>query len=170
MKIGRRVIPNALIFFLALTVAGGGYIAIQAEKEPAPDSQTTETQSGPDETNEASSPNASQQEANTGQPAPEPARSALTPSITTLDQDSSNVYLSVLVNGTTGGTCAATFQKAGYNSVTQTAPVGRVTSYYACQGFTFAKSNFPAKGEWVVIVKVTAPEGEGTARGSLMVN
>lgn len=78
------------------------------------------------------------------------------PTVTRLEQaGSGTVAASVIVGNTSSGTCTATFTK-GDQKVSKTAEVIRVTSYYACNGFSFNKSEFPSTGAWNFTVQLTS--------------
>ena len=85
--------------------------------------------------------------ANSGNPT-----NSATISIGSLSQDASNVYVSAIVEGQTTGTCTVRFT-SGSQTVIKTAPLGLVTNYYACQGFTVPKTELPTKGLWDVKIE-----------------
>lgn len=99
-------------------------------------------------------------------PSTQPIRSdTVSVTITQWESNSSKVSVRALVDGLKSGKCIATFTKSGQKGVTQTVPIGIVTSYYACQGFDVPSNNFPIKGTWKVQVRA---EGNGVYNLSAM--
>ncbi|MBI2798430.1 hypothetical protein HYX70_04020 [Candidatus Saccharibacteria bacterium] len=94
----------------------------------------------------------------------------INPQITTIDQNATTVMVRAMVNNATTGTCTLKLQKTGQADITQTAPIARVTSYYACQGFNVPKSQIPINGEWTVTVLFANDQGNGQSGDIINVN
>ena len=90
--------------------------------------------------------------------------------ITSATQDSANIDIGVMVSGAKAGTCTLKLQKSGQSDVVKTAPVGIVTNYYICRGFTVSKSEIPTKGEWKIVIQLTNSSMTGQTEGSIDVN
>lgn len=80
--------------------------------------------------------------------------------ISSISQSDGNTYINAIVNGQTSGTCTLTLTKSGA-TVTRTAPLAIVTSYYACQGFTVERAAFSSTGDWTATVTFTNNVSEG---------
>lgn len=78
-----------------------------------------------------------------------------------ISQGDGNVYINAIVDKQTSGTCTLNLTKSGSQTITRTAPLGMVTSYYACQGFTLKRSEFPSTGDWTAVVSFTNNASEG---------
>ena len=78
--------------------------------------------------------------------------------ITSLGQTGQTIYINSLVNGTTSGTCSLTMQN-GSAVITKSTNIGLQVSYYICQGFSIASSEFVPKGDWTALIEVTTPNG-----------
>lgn len=111
----------------------------QAEKEPKPSSESQ------------------QRQANQGQDA------GVNPTITSLGQSGSTIYVSAIVESQKTGNCTLELTQAGSPTITKSAPVGLVSSYYACQGFNIERSAFAKPGNWSAIVRF---EGNGKSGSS----
>jgi hypothetical protein len=145
---------------IAIAVIGAAVYVKLSHKNPPSDQQKLQQEqkkaapTNPKKDNEASRrQQQSEAQANQG--------SKVSIYISSLTQDDSMVYVGAIVEGQSSGTCTANFT-SGSNSLTKQAPVGIVTSYYACQGFNVPKSEFPAKGNWSVKVDFS----NGSAIGS----
>lgn len=85
------------------------------------------------------------------------------PVISTLEQTGDTVMVrAIMGSGITSGTCTLTFTR-GSHTVTESAPIGMVTSYYTCQGFNVPVSKFAAKGAWSVSVLITSGSRSATS-------
>lgn len=89
--------------------------------------------------------------------------SSVNPTITQLGQSGNTIYVNAIVDGQKSGTCTLEATKAGSATVTRTAPLGLVTSYYACQGFNVERSAFGSAGSWNVVVKFSNGSATGTS-------
>ena len=86
------------------------------------------------------------------------AASSAKVTITYAGQNGTNLSVSAQVSGATSGTCNLTATK-GSATITKTAPVGYLVSYYICQGFDVPASEFAQKGEWDVVVELVTASG-----------
>lgn len=91
---------------------------------------------------------------------------AANPTITSAGQSGDMIYVNAIVDNQTNGTCTLVASKNGSTTVTRTAALGLVTSYYACQGFNVERSAFGSAGEWSVVVKFSngSTSGQSEAR------
>ncbi len=65
-----------------------------------------------------------------------------------------------IIGGTTSGTCDLKFTKIGTSSFNVQAPVVTVTSYSTCEGFDIDPNRLASKGEWILELTVTTPNGK----------
>ncbi len=90
------------------------------------------------------------------------------PTITQLGQSGNTIYVNAIVDGQKSGTCTLEATKAGSATVTRTANLGLVTSYYACQGFNVERSAFGSAGNWNVVVKFSNGSTSGTSESRIL--
>lgn len=90
------------------------------------------------------------------------------PTITQLGQSGDTIYVNAIVDGQKNGTCILEATKAGSATVTRTANLGLVTSYYACQGFNVERSAFGSAGNWNVVVKFSNGSTSGTSESRIL--
>ena len=161
-NLAKRLAKNKKILFLLIVVAlaalgTAAYIRLSRPSPPPTDQeilQEEERKAGPTDPKTDNEAYRRQQQAeqnssnaNSGNPT-----NSATVSMGSLSQDAANVYVSAIVEGQTTGTCTARLT-SGSQVLTKTAPLGLVTNYYACQGFTVPKSEFPTKGVWDVKIE-----------------
>lgn len=166
----KKVLISALV--LALAFAGAGYYVYTKDKQQS--AQKTDQQKLQEEEKEAGARDpkaeseASQRQQNsstsgsTGNSLSISTTSA-NPTITQLGQSGSTIYVNAIVDGQQSGTCTLEATKAGSATVTRTANLGLVTSYYACQGFNVERSAFGSAGNWNVVVKFSNGSASGTS-------
>ncbi|TAK89113.1 hypothetical protein EPO04_03360 [Patescibacteria group bacterium] len=155
----KKLAKNKKVLFLLLAVAIVAVSSAVYIKLSRPDTQPTdqqklqeeERQAGPTDPKTDNEAYRRQQQSQT-QSSSASSSATASVSISSLTQDATNVYVSGVVDGQTKGTCTARLS-SGSQTITKTAPLGLVTNYYACQGFTITKTEFPAKGSWDVKIE-----------------
>lgn len=155
------------VVFLCLA-AGGGWYYYNNKSSQTTSNSTQDSSNEPDGKPQTEAKERAAQEAS--QQASTNSENTINPQITSIDQDSSNLYVRAIVNGAKEGTCTLKLQKSGQSDIVKTAPIGLMTSYYACQGFNVNKSEIPSKGEWVVIVQFANSSSNGQSGDKINVN
>lgn len=153
--------------FLALAVLLGAYL--RSNNKQTDDSNAPTAESDELEGIRATNPDTSEKP-NSETPEGEvagsmPSRdSKISVTVTQTEWNAEKVIVRAIVDGITKGQCTATFSKAGQKSISKTAPIGIVTSYYACQGFDVPVSQFPSKGSWEVEVRAFTENSYNTSQ------
>jgi cytoskeletal protein RodZ len=161
------LLPLALIAVVA--VGGAAYVKMAQDKAPQTDQQAIQEQEkeakpvDPKTSNEAyarsqAAPSSTSQAATNTT-----SKQSAAPTITSIGQSGDTVYINAIVDNQTNGTCTLTLHKEGAPSVTRSAPLGLVTSYYACQGFNVERSVLATAGEWTAEVRFSNASAEGTS-------
>lgn len=167
----KKVLISALV--LALAFAGAGYYVYSKDQQQK-ESQKTDQQKLQEEEQQAgdrdpkTESEAYQRQQNSTASGGSTSGNAATsgtanPTITQLGQSGDTVYVNAIVDGQKNGTCTLEATKAGSATVTRTANLGLVTSYYACQGFNVERSAFGSAGNWIVVVKFNNGSTSGTS-------
>ncbi len=166
----KKVLISALV--LALAFAGAGYYVYskdqqqkEAQKTDQQKLQEEEQKAGDrDPKTESEAYQRQQNSTSTGaQSGNSSSNTAANPTITQLGQSGDTIYVNAIVDGQKSGTCTLEATKAGSATVTRTAQLGLVTSYYACQGFNVERSAFGSAGNWNVVVKFSNGSVSGTS-------
>lgn len=161
-KIRNKKALMILLLIIALTAVGGAlYVKLnqkadlpKTEQEKLKEEESAAKDYVPTKNDEAY---ASQQKAK------QQSRPSSSANIyfSSISQDDDNLYINAIVSQQTSGTCTLTLTKAGSQTITRTAPLGMVTSYYSCQGFTLKKTEFSSIGDWVASVSFTNGVSKG---------
>ena len=163
-KTKSKIKKGIAISLIVLAIGAIGFASYQVFLKPKPapkpaneatkeksDAQAVAIDKTADNNTKNSDQAASQQQASS-------AASSAKVTITYAAQNGTNLSVSAQVSGTTSGTCSLTATK-GSATITKTAPVGYLVSYYICQGFDVPTSEFAQKGEWNVVVELVTASG-----------
>lgn len=152
-----------LFIVLALIIAGGSvasywyFIKPNKSASKVTDAQIKQAEKKDSETAKSSDNKNSNQDTQPQSQAA-PTSSAVNVTISSSGVSDGMVYINALVSGSTSGTCKLTMQN-GSATITKTASIGMQVSYYICQGFSIAPSEFVPKGDWTAFIEVNTPNG-----------
>lgn len=159
------VLIIAGVVFLCLVAAGAWYLYINKSSQTALNS-TEDAIIEPDGKPQTEAKERGKAEATQSTSTSSSANLQITDSI----QDSTNINIGVMVSGVKDGTCTLKLQKPSQSDIVKTAPIGLVTNYYICRGFTISKNEIPVKGEWKIVVQLTNSNVSSQTEGSIDVN
>jgi len=152
-----------LFLVLTLIIAGGSIASYWYFIKPSKNiSNPTNAQIKQAEKNDSelakSSVNKNSNQDSQPQPQSTPAPSSVVVNISSSGISGDSIFINALVSGATSGTCKLTMQN-GASVVTKSAGIGLQVSYYICQGFSIASSEFVPKGDWTAFIEVNTPNG-----------